>query len=278
MHYSLTIPLHNAQLEDEMAQVVLSPEIPPLTINHQSISFKRFLKVLRSTGKLPMVLQELVSRYVIEQELQHRPDLAVDSAALDQAIATFRQENDLENPQSFQSWLIDQGWDEAIFREQVQFNLKLDTFKVQLAAPRLLETFMEYKFWLDQVVLSRIVVKSQDLAAELMLQITEDGVSFEHLAQDYSQADDAVTNGMMGMLSRADVQSQLGVDVYQFQPRQTVGPIAHGQDWCLLRVEKQLPAKLDDAVKYYLQEQIFQQWLTSNVQALTIDLCLSDVV
>jgi parvulin-like peptidyl-prolyl isomerase len=268
------IPMPNAQSENEG---VLNPEPPTLTINHQPIAFKQVLQLLRSTGKLPLFLQELVSRYVIEQELQQRTDLEVDVSVLHQAIATFRQQNDLENPQQFQNWLIDQGWDETIFHKQVEFNFKLDTFKVQLAAPKLLETFIDHKFLLDQIVLSRIVVKTQDLAAELKIQIVEDAASFEQLAQDYSQTDDAVTNGMMGVLSRADVQNQFGIDAYQLQLGQVVGPIAHEQFWCLLRVEKILPAELDDSVDHYLQEQIFQQWLAKKVQALTIDLCLSDI-
>ncbi|GAB4380368.1 MAG: hypothetical protein Kow00121_36460 [Elainellaceae cyanobacterium] len=159
---------------------------------------------------------------------------------------------------------------------QVQHNLKLEAFKAQLAAPKLLEAFMEHKLQLDQVVLSHIVVNNQDLAEELKLQILEDSASFEYLAQEYSQANDAVTNGIIGIASRADAQSWFGTDVYQFQPGQVVGPIACGTDWCLLRVEKVLPAELDDSAKEYLQEQIFQQWLTEKIKTHTVDLHLSD--
>ena len=268
-----TLPT-TAQAE-QPERMAFSIEKTTLAIDHHPVTFKQVLKWLRSTGKLPQFLQELISQYVIEQELHQRADLEINSLILNRAIARFRQENDLTDPQHFQLWLIDQGWDEAIFQKQMQFNLKLDQFKAQLTAPQLSEAFIEQKLLLDQVVLSRIVVNSQDLAEELKTQIVEDGARFEQFAQDYSQTDDAITNGMMGVVSRADVQTWLGIDVYHIQLGQVVA-IAHEQSWWLIRVEKILPAELNDSVKNYLQEQIFQQWLGKQVQALTIDVYLGD--
>lgn len=265
-----------AKIERSESILALSPEASTLMIDHHPIAFKQVLQWLRSTGKLPLFLQELISQYVIEQELQQQTGLEIDLLVLHQAITQFRQENDLEDPQRFQNWLLDQGWNEVIFQEQIQFNLKLDKFKEQLAAPNLSEAFMEHKLLLDQVVLSRIMVNSQDLAEELKTQIIEDGASFEQFAQDYSQADEAIINGMMGVVSRADVQNWLEMDVYQIQAGQVVGPIAHEQNWCLIRVEKFLPAELDASVGYYLQEQIFQKWLGKKIQALTVELRLED--
>lgn len=271
----MTLTLNSSLMERSQPTLNSNLEKPTLAIDHHPIGFKSVLRWLRSTGKLPVFLQELLSQTVIEQELQQHPDLLVEPVVLQQAIADFRQQNSLEDNQAFQHWLVDQGWDEAIFEQHVEFNLKLAALKATLAAPKLLEAFMEQKLWLDRVVLSRIVVESCDLAEELNVQI-EEGASFEQLAQEYSLAEDAVTNGLMGVLHRADVHHWLGIDVYQLPLQQVVGAIACEQHWCLIRVEKLLPAQLDDAVKEYLQEQIFQQWLLKKIQTQVVELCLTD--
>lgn len=253
-----------------------SQENTTLTIDRTPVSFRQILRQMRSTGKLPEFLQEILSQTVIEQELQQRTDLEIDALTVQKTIDHFRQHNNLQDDRSFHEWLLQQGWDEAIFDQQVKFDLKLNRFKAQLAEPKLLEAFINQKLLLDQVVLSRIVVSNRDLAEELKIQIVEDGMSFEQLAQDYSKTDDAVTNGMVGMVSRSEAQSWFGIDLYQVQAKEMIGPIALEQDWCLLRVEKILPAELTDAVKEFLQEQIFQQWLSGEIQAKTVNLYLSD--
>lgn len=225
-------------------------------------------------GYLPALLETIVSRYIVEQKLQDEPDLQISPPEVEQAVDQFRQQNQLADPQTFQAWLISQGWDETLFRNQIRFDLQLQAFKAQLAEPKLLEAFIEHKTKLDRVVLSRIVVGSRDLAEEIRSQISEGG-SFEQLAQDYSQTEDALTNGLMGVASRAEIQQVVQFDIYQLPPATVSEVFTCREDYWLLRVEKLLPATLDESVTVYLQDQIFQQWLTKEMNSTKIDLLLS---
>lgn len=261
-------------------QPALPPDfIPPvLAIANQPISFRQALQSLRASGKLSLFLEEIATRHALEQEFQQRSDLQISASAIEEAIATFQQQNDLTESQSFQSWLRGKGWDEGLFHEQIAFSLMIEQFKVQLAQPQLLQRFIENKLWLDQAVLSRIVVASPDLAEELKIQIIEETASFERLAQSYSQSEDAAMNGMMGAVSRLEIQQAIAIDVYAAEAGEIIGPIACDGCWCLIRVEKLLPAALDDAITQQLQDEIFQQWLSNKIQSLNIDLCLSEPI
>ncbi|MBW4517971.1 MAG: peptidylprolyl isomerase [Timaviella obliquedivisa GSE-PSE-MK23-08B] len=266
------------QLPEQSALTLASPPSVLAIANHP-ISFQQALQSLRNSGKLSLFLEEIATQYLLEQEFQQRSDLEIQASAIEEAIVTFQQQNGLTELRNFQSWLKSKGWDESIFREQIALNLKLEKFKVQLAQPQLLQHFIENKLLLDQVVLSRIVVASQDLAEELKIQIVEESGSFEGLAQTYSQSEDGATNGMMGAVSRLQIQQTIAIDVYAAEVGEIIGPIAcDGDCWCLIRVEKMLPATLDYATAQQLQDEIFQQWLSNKMQSLVIDLCLSEPI
>jgi hypothetical protein len=244
-----------------------------LAIDQTPISLQQTLCTLQVSRKLQPVLEELASRRILEKTFQQRTDLTVEPQELEQAIDQFREQQGGDSAQ-FQEWLVDQAWDEAIFRAQVLFDLKLEKLKFKLAEPKLLEAFMEQKLMLDRLVLSRIVVNQRDLAEELLINL-EEGATFEQLAREYSCSEDAVTNGMMGIVSRAEVQSSLWLDPYQAKPQEILGPIACDQQWWILRVEALLPATLDQSTEQYLRELIFAEWLTTQIRRLTIDLHLS---
>lgn len=245
----------------------------PLTLNQQALSLQQVLRYLHHAGKLQPVLSDIVGQYVLERELERRSDLVVTESDIAQAITQMRQAYALTDDSQFQAWLTAQRLDEHDLYQQTAFNLKLEQFKTQLAAPKLLEAFMDCKCDLDRVVLSRITVHSLDLAEELKLQIAE-GADFAQLAQEYSITDDAVTHGMMGVLSRSEVQAAIGVDGFQHPEGALIGPLSWDEQWCLLRIERLLPACFDDAVQAELQQQLFEQWLIEQVQSIPIDIAI----
>ncbi|WP_204151628.1 peptidylprolyl isomerase [Leptolyngbya sp. CCY15150] len=244
-----------------------------LTINQQPVSLQHILRQFRRAGKLDTVITDILSLYVIEQEL-NRFHISQKERVIEASMVQYREQYGLMDEGTFQEWLLNRGLDAASFCEHIEFNVTLKTFKAELAAPKLLETFIEHKLNLDQVVLSRITVDHQDLADELKLQL-EEGADFEVLAREYSCSEDALTHGMMGILSRADVQNVFGIDAYQATVGEFMSPIQRDGCWHLLRVDGLLPAALDDTVIPYLQEQIFEQWLATRIQSLQVDVCLS---
>ena len=243
-----------------------------ITANDRPISLEQALRYLKSAGKLEFVLWEIVLQHVIERELEAVEELEINSELIDQTILEFRVENDLTSYDGFQTWLANDGLDYSTFRRQIASKFQLEHLKAQVTERNLQEYFIERKIFLDRVVLSRLVVHDRALAEELKSQILEEDARFEHLAQEYSVADDGIFNGMMGAASRGTMPDDLRAAIDLANPGELIGPLKIEELWYLVRVEKFLPASLDESMKQQLRDELFEQWLEGKVQQMDVQL------
>ncbi|TAF09224.1 MAG: peptidylprolyl isomerase [Nostocales cyanobacterium] len=245
------------------------------TINDEQIDLSQVVKYLQVSGKLNQFISDVLRQYVIEQELETRNDIDINTSLIEQTIIDFRLKNQLTEPQQFQEWLQNNGTDYGTFNESVTFSFKLEKLKALIADAKLPEYFIEKKIYLDKVVLSRIMVEHRELAEELHTQI-EEGRSFEQLAQEYSLADERVFNGMMGPISRGSLPDILRAAVDAATPGQIIGPIELEGRFSLFRLEQILSASLENTqLKQSLQNELFEQWLGEKIQNLTVKLQVS---
>ncbi|MDJ0772152.1 MAG: peptidylprolyl isomerase [Mastigocoleus sp. MO_167.B18] len=244
-----------------------------LTVDEQPIGIGEVIKYLRASGKLGHFIGDLLRQKVIEQEIKAKEDeIELNSAIVEQAAIDFRLKNQLTEPQRFQEWLVKNNTDYTTFHESISFGFKLDKLKVLVTEGKISEYFIERKIFLDRVVLSRIIVDTQELAEELQTQIQE-GVSFEQLAREYSLTDDRILNGMMGAVSRGTMPDVLRAAVDIANAGDLLGPIQLEERYGLFRVEQFLPATLEDTqLKKALQNELFEKWLAEKIQKLTVKL------
>lgn len=243
-----------------------------LTVDEQSITLRECLKYLQTAGKLQGFLGDILRQYVLEQEIANREGLEVNSGVIEQAVIDFRLQQQLTDPKVFQEWLNRNGSDYSAFHNQITSNFKVEKLKSVIADAKLQEYFIERKVFLDRVVLSRIIVENQELADELKIQIQE-GTSFEELAQEHSMADDRISNGMMGPVSRGTMPDTIRAAIDSAEPGDLVGPIEVEQRWALFRVEQVIPATLDNQqLRQTLQTELFERWLAERIQKMTVKL------
>jgi parvulin-like peptidyl-prolyl isomerase len=244
-----------------------------LYIDQQPISIEQIIRYLHTSRKLGSFISTILRQHILEQELQDRPQAEVSPEQAEQVIAHFRQENHLMDDQRFKQWLAQQGLTETGFRRDIIHKLKLHQFMPTIVEPKLQEAFINQKLHLDQVVLSRLVVDSQELAEELKAQVIEEGASFEQLVREYSVSSDRVVNGMMGAVSRGQLSDELRTLIDAAQPGDIIGPVQFEQDWFLFRVEQFIPASLaNEKIKESLQTQIFEEWLVEKIQDRQVEL------
>ncbi len=243
-----------------------------LTADDQPISLGQALRYLESSDRVNSIIWEILSQYVIDQELQAIEELDIGGDLIDQLVMDFRLEHQLTDYRSFQEWLANQGIDYITFRRQIGSNLKLEKLKAQITEPNLQEYFIERKIFLDRVVLSRLVVEDQALAEELKSQIVEDGARFEQLVQEYSVEDDRIFNGMMGAVSRGTMPDVLRASVDLANTGELIGPLEINGLWYLVRVEKLLEASLEEQLKQELEDELFNQWLEEKIQKINVKL------
>ncbi|MFH7024357.1 MAG: peptidylprolyl isomerase [Heteroscytonema crispum UTEX LB 1556] len=243
-----------------------------LTADEQPLTLGQALRYLESSGKLGSVLWEIMRQHILEQELQTLEDIDISSDLIEQVVIDFRLNNQLTDSASFQQWLVQEGLDYPTFKRQIVSQLKLEKLKAQVTEPNLQEYFIERKIFLDRVVLSRLVVEEQALAEELKSQILEDGAKFEQLVQEYSITDDRIFNGMMGAISKGTLPTVLRAAIDLANPGELLEPLEIEGIWYLVRVEKFLPASLDEQLKQQLEDELFEQWLEDKIQNINVQL------
>jgi parvulin-like peptidyl-prolyl isomerase len=240
-----------------------------ITVDDQSISIEQAVKYLQSCGKWNSVLWDILCEYVIEQELQIQDQWTVDTFALEQTIINFRLKYQLGDQTVFEEWLQGEGLDYSTFSSQMMSNIKISRLKENVAKPKLQEYFIERKIFLDQVILSRLAVDNLALAEELKSQVLEDGIEFEQLVNDYS-LEDRMLNGMLEPISRGTMPDKLRTAVDLAKPGEIIGPIELDELWFLVRIEKILPAELDESLQQKLEDELFEQWLEEKIQTKTV--------
>ena len=261
-------------MEANVANVIEANAL--LIVDEKPLSLRQCLRYLQMGGKLQGFIGDVLRQYVLEQELETREGLEINSAMVEQASVDFRLQNQLTDQQSFQDWLVRNGTTYDLFHSQIKNSFKLEKLKAQITEPRLQEHFIERKLMLDRIVMSRIVVESKEMAEELHTQIAEGG-SFEQLAREYSKADERVANGMMGPVSRGTMPDVLRSALESVEPGSLVGPLPIENYWAIFRVEQFLPATLEDAqLKQTMQGELFEKWLTEKIQSMTVKLQVNE--
>jgi parvulin-like peptidyl-prolyl isomerase len=247
-----------------------------LYIDQQPITIEQIIHYLHTAGQLESFISTVLHQHILEQALQNCPQAHISIEQVDQMIADFRQQKQLVDDQPFQQWLAQQGTTEMGLKQDMMHSLRLEQLVPTIVEPRLQEAFIHQKLDLDQVVLSQLVVDSQELAEELKTQITEEGASFEQRVREYSISGDRIVNGMMGALSRGQLSDGLRTLIDAAQPGDIVGPLEFDHQWFLYRVEQFIPASLaDEAIQYLLRTQIFKQWMSERMQDRHVELQLA---
>ncbi|MBD1910098.1 MULTISPECIES: peptidylprolyl isomerase [unclassified Leptolyngbya] len=250
---------------------------PFITVDGQdTISLAQAFRYLQRTGELDSVISSIMKQYLLEREFRQRTDLAIAPTEIEQQVLNFRQQNQLTDSFQYREWLQSQGLNEEQLHEQIAMELRLYKFREWLASTQLQEYFIERKLFLDQVVLSRIVVTEQELADELYLQL-KDGASFENLAREYSITEDRLFNGMFGTLSRGNLPDDLRAAIDTAMPGTVLTPIPVEDNWYIFRLEHVLPANLDDPnIRQGLQNELLERWLVDQLQHLDVDIQVGD--
>ncbi len=246
-----------------------------LSIDETPILINQAVQYLKSAGALNQFVRVIAQQHLLQDELRQRQDLAPTGDELEDEIVAYRSDQRLIDHSAFQRWLEAEKIDRAQFRERMRDRLKLQKLKIHIAETNIQEYFITQKVFLDEIILSRIVVRSESLAEELKFQIQEQSGNFERLAQEFSITEDRLTNGLIGRISRGQLPDNLRSHVDTAQPGDVIGPIQNEDLWYLIRVERFLPASLTDDLKQRLQDQLFEKWTIERIQQANIQLLVN---
>jgi parvulin-like peptidyl-prolyl isomerase len=230
-----------------------------LHIGNQVLTAAEVVSRLQRYGMLPALIKELVI------------DRAIAAATLTpeqsaQALDQFLQANQVTTPEQQQEFLAQRGLVEGDLLALAQRAQKLQQYKLDTWAHQVESYFLQRKGHLDRVLYSLIRTRDAGLAQELYFRIKDDGQPLADLARQYSEGQEAQTGGLIGPVELSVPNPALARILSISQPEQLWPPTRVGEWFVVVRLEKFLPARLDDGTRQRLIDELFNTWLGEQVQ------------
>lgn len=243
-----------------------------IIVDGQKISSTDVLGLLERGGALADFLGSLLSRLIIERELERRPDLAVPPLLIDLAETEFLRTKNLADHHELEIWLHQHGRTREALRSELRGSLQLEKLKLAVTADHLESYSRERAPFLDRVALSRIAVRSENTARHLWKDLMR-GAPFEALAREHSIGREKRTGGSLGLMLRTDLTGELAKRVAAARPGDILGPMQIEDAFALFRLDEHLPCTLEDpAIKNQLREELFQRWIGEQFERLQVEI------
>ena len=232
-----------------------------LQIAGRSIEAEEVLPLLAGYQMLPQFVQELL----IDQAIASIDCTAEEST---NACQQFYAQNQITNDEERLAWLSRYGMSQAQLESLATRELRIEKFKQMTWGPKLESYFLSRKTQLDRVIYSLIRTQDVGIAQELYFRILEGEQSFAELARAYSQGPEAQTDGLIGPVELSVPHPTLAQLLSLSQPGQLNPPTRVGEWLVLVRLEKFIPAQMDDGMRRRLLNECFTTWLQEQLSQL----------
>lgn len=234
-----------------------------LQIGNQQIHSEELLPLLAGYQMLPQILQEILIDQAIAP-IECTPE------EQEKAREEFCTRQDIQSDEARDAWLKRYGMTPAQMNALATRDLRIEKYKQQTWGSKLESYFLNRKGKLDKVIYSLIRVKDLGLSQELFFRILEEEQSFAELARTYSQGPEAQTDGLIGPVELSVPHPQLAQMLSVSQPGQLLPPTRIGEWFVIVRLERFVPAQLDEPMRQRLLNEFFNTWLNEQLSQLDL--------
>lgn len=240
-----------------------------LTIGERKISAEELMPLLSGYGMLPNLVQELIVDQAIAQWEATLKEPAIGEEEAQAARNQFLAQQRIDSEEAFSAWLTRHAMTPQQFELLALRSLRLEKFKVATWGPKLESYFLSRKASLDKVIYSLIRTKDVGIAQELYFRIQDGEQTFAELARQYSQGQEAQTDGLIGPVELSVPHPTLAKMLSVSQPGQ-LWPPTRISDWMVIvRLERYIPVQMDDNTRQRLLNELFNTWLNEQLTAVT---------
>lgn len=230
-----------------------------LKIANRTVSADEIVPLMARYQMLPQFLQEVL----IDEAIA---DIECSEEERQKASETFFQQQQLTTPEAQQAWLTHYRMTPAQLQERATRELRIEKFKTAKWGPKLESYFLDRKGRLDRIIYSLIRTRDLGIAQELYFRISEGEQTFGEIAREYSQGPEAQTEGLIGPVELSVPHPVLGQMLSISQPGQLCPPTRVGEWVVIVRLERFIPAQLDDAMRQRLLNECFQDWIKEQLR------------
>jgi parvulin-like peptidyl-prolyl isomerase len=230
-----------------------------LQIGDRTISNEEMFALLQQYGMLPQLVREII----IEDAIAN---INLSPEEKNQAYQQFSQGNQITSEADLAAWLQARNLSQEHLDYQITRNCKLEQFKQNTWGKQLESYFIQRKSKLDKAIYSLIRVNDIGIAQELYFRIQEGEQSFDAIAREYSQGQEANTGGLMGPVELSVPHPALANLLTSNPPGKLLPPARVGEWIVIVRLEKFLPAQLDEPMKQRLLNELLDNWLQTQLK------------
>lgn len=234
-------------------------------IGQRLVSSEDFVSLVQRYQMVPQLLKECVIDQVLEEQVLTPEDET-------QAVQEFCVRNQLEEPEAQTRWLEHFQMTPNQLKATALKTFKLHRFKTETWGSKVESLFLSNKQQFDQVVYSLVRIDSPEIAQELFFRLQENEQSFSAIAAEYSKGPEAQTGGLIGPVEVAKLHPKLAQSLMSSNPGQIRPPMRVDQWIVILKLERMLPATLDDALQARLMDQQFQEWLRLQMENVKLEI------
>ena len=155
--------------------------ITTLWLDDQPISGKSVMDVLRRTGQISSLVQALV----LDQTLS---EVSLEPGQEDSLLKEFREEQKLENEESFQTFLNNKHLTEQLLLSTLTRPHKIVRYREERWGPRSNSLYLKHKDRYDLVTYRRLQANNADVMQEVFFRLKDREESWETMAQQFPGA------------------------------------------------------------------------------------------
>ena len=230
-----------------------------LQIGNRKITAEEIIPLLAKYQMLPQLLRELFIDQAIAT-IECTPEEE------DTASKQFYEKNQLNSETEREAWLAQNGMTLEQLQAFATRGLKIEKLKQASWGHKVESYFLSRKSKLDKVMYSLIRTKEVGIAQELYFRIQEGEQSFAELAREYSQGPEAQTGGLIGPVETSMAHPVLAQMLSVSQPGRLWPPTRLGEWLVIVRLEKLIPAQLDESMRRQLLNELFSGWLQEQLR------------
>jgi parvulin-like peptidyl-prolyl isomerase len=234
-----------------------------MTINfqlgQQTITAEVIINLLAKYQLLPQILRELI----IDQSIA-----AIECTPEEVAYGCqmFCEYNQITEESTKLAWLQKYGMSHEQLDMLTARKLKIEKFKQATWGGKLEAYFLWQKPQLDKIIYSLLRTQDIEVAQELYFRIQAKEQTFSELARKYSDGPEAQTDGLIGPVELKALHPALVQILSISKPGQLWSPVRLGDWFVIVRLEKNIPAQLDENMRQRLLNEVFEIWLSEQIQ------------
>lgn len=222
--------------------------------------------------KTEMCLRDIYEKILFQRIINYSASIRGVNVTIEEIEAEAnrqRREKHLEKATDTIAWLSEQLITTHDWEHGIRNRLLAHKLAEALFAKDVEQFFSQHRPEFEQVVLYEIIVADEKLARELYYQIEEGEISFYEAAHRYHVDEQCRQKcGYEGEVYRWSIPPDIAGTLFSIPPKHLIGPIKTEKGYHLMIIEEIIPAELTVNRYQEILNQMFQQWLVSELEYL----------